>query len=186
VISWCQAFAFKCNVYRLRRGESRVPRAHEGVPPRRVYRRRRRGGDVAPHRGGVSRRRGGERWRGGGVVRRNRMGRRLGRVGTFHTAPLFCRHETHASDDSRQGPRDQSDTRECQPYASEVFPWAREDADPFQQPEGPADAVFVNEFNCRGKGACPSYCCCVERSPGWGCASRMQATNSLQAPSFNP
>jgi len=48
---------------------------------------------------------------------------------------------------------------------SEIFPWARDDADPFDQPEGPADAVFVNEFTCRGKGACPAYCCCVGRSP---------------------
>lgn len=49
---------------------------------------------------------------------------------------------------------------------SEVFPWAREDADPFQHPEGPADAVFVNAFDCRGRGACPSYCCCVQRCAG--------------------
>ena len=49
---------------------------------------------------------------------------------------------------------------------SEVFPWAREDADPFEEPEGPAQSVFVNEFACRGRGACPGYCCCVERNPG--------------------
>ena len=50
---------------------------------------------------------------------------------------------------------------------SETFPWARDDADPFRNPEGPADDVFVNPFNCRGKGGgCPSYCCCVERVPG--------------------
>ena len=49
---------------------------------------------------------------------------------------------------------------------SEVFPWAKEGADPFEHPEGPAESVFVNEFACRGKGACPAYCCCVERDPG--------------------
>ena len=35
-----------------------------------------------------------------------------------------------------------------------------------EHPEGPAESVFVTEFACRGKGACPAYCCCVERDPG--------------------
>lgn len=46
---------------------------------------------------------------------------------------------------------------------NDVFPWARPGADPFEDPEGPADDVFVNAFECRGRGRCPSYCCCVVR-----------------------